>query len=166
MYKTKDFYYKKIYNLHGKKLGVIKDIIIDFSSGYIMGFEVNNYSFIGKNNFLNIKNVISINDEIICTSLEYGSGLRFSEIKDLDVINKNGELKGEVEDIIVDKDDYKIKGIILGSGIIDKIVNGKEIILMDKCILGDDFMVYYGVEGVKVKNIPHVISKDVYYKKA
>ena len=49
MFRIKDFYLKKIYNLKGKKLGIVKDIILDFSNGRIIGLEVNNYSFLGNN---------------------------------------------------------------------------------------------------------------------
>ena len=166
MYRIKDFYNKKIYSIQGKKLGVIKDIYLDFNAGVILGFEVNSYSFSNKKNYLDISDIISVNDEVICNELKKGKGLKFSDIKDLEVINKDGDIKGEVEDLIIDKDSYKIKGIILGIGIVDRMIGGKEVILVQKCVLGDDFIVYLGGAGVKVRNLPHNLNKDVYYKKA
>lgn len=166
MYRVKDFYNKKIYSIQGKKLGVIKDIYLDFHSGIILGFEVNSYSFSNKKNYLDISDVISIDDEVICNELKKGEGLKFSEIKDLEVTTKDGDIKGEVEDIIIDKDSYRIKGIILGTGIVDRMLGGKEVILVQKCVLGDDFIVYLGESGVRVRNLPHNLNKDVYCKKA
>ena len=54
----------------------------------------------------------------------------------------------------------------MGIGIVDRMIGGKEVILVQKCVLGDDFIVYLGGAGVKVRNLPHNLNKDVYYKKA
>lgn len=166
MFRSKDFYLKKIYNTSGKKLGVVRDLYIDFNKGVIVGIRVTNYSLLNKKNYLDVSKIQWFDDDIIASELEEAEGLRFSEIKDLEVVDKSGNIKGEVEDILIDEQTYTITGLILGSGIVDKVVRGKEIILINKCVLGDDFILYIGEDGIVVRNIPSGIEKDAICKKA
>lgn len=167
MLRSKDFYLKSVFNVNGKKLGVIKDICIDFFTGRVTGLLVTNYSFFSKRNILNVEDILSMDEDIIVNELQEGENLLLlSDIKDMDVIDKNNYMKGVVEDIIVDTLDFNIKGIIINSGFIQNIISGKEILLLNRCILGEDYILYLGDIGIVMKTIPHNIAKNEYNKKA
>jgi len=93
-------------------------------------------------------------------------GLKFSDIRDMDVIDKEGNPKGAVEDILIEEECFSIKGLIISSGIIDKIISGREVVLINDVILGEDKILFLGASGVVLKNIPHHRTKDEEYKKA
>lgn len=166
MYKIKDFYLKRIYNIKGKRLGVVKDVFIDFNKANVLGLEVSNYTLMNKKNYLSVNNIINFHEEIISKDLDVYKGLKFSDIKDLEIYDKNGKIKGEVEDLIIGEEDFKIKGIVISTGIVDKIIKGKQIILINECVLGDNFILYLGDGEIVVKNLPHHIDTDVQSEKA
>ena len=68
--------------------------------------------------------------------------------------DKNNIIKGVLEDLVIDKQDLSIKGLVISSGIFDRIIKGKEILLLKECILGEDFILYYGHNKVIFKSIP------------
>lgn len=154
MLKTKDFYLLKVYDLRGKYLGVIDDVFIDFSNGLIKGFSISNYKFFSKKNFIESSNILTIEDVMIIKELSIKKGISFKEIKDIDVRDRNNTILGILEDLIIEKRDYSIKGLIISSGIFDRIFKGKDILLHKECILGEDFILYYGNNEVKLKTIP------------
>ena len=154
MLKTKDFYLLRVYDIKGKYLGIIDDIYIDFDKGVIQGFLISNYLFFSKRNFIKTQDIISIEDVMIIKELSKKEGISFKSIKDIDVKDKKNIIKGILEDLIIDENDYSIKGLIISSGIFDRIIKGKEILLPKECILGEDFILYYGCNIVKLKSIP------------
>jgi len=166
MFRSKDFYFKNIYDLKGNRIGRTKDILIDFNRGEVVGIKVSNFKLKGKKNYLDVKNIISFDEDILVTELDYKEGLKFSEIKDMEVIDKEGNVRGELEDLIVDEETYKITGLIISGGIIDKIIKGKEIILINQLILGEDYILYLGDDTIVVKNLPREASTYDNYKKA
>ena len=82
-------------------------------------------------------------------------GLTFNNIKFMDVVDNKNIMKGVLEDLIIDKGTFTIKGIIMSSGVIDTMFKGKEIILLSGCILCDNFILYKGKEYIKLKTLPH-----------
>ncbi|MBQ5695526.1 MAG: PRC-barrel domain-containing protein, partial [Clostridium sp.] len=72
-----------------------------------------------------------------------------------DVINEEKKLIGVLEDLIISKDDFTIKGLIISSGIFDKMFKGKEIITLKNSILDKEKILYKGNEGIKLKTLPH-----------
>ncbi len=102
MIRTKDFYLKKIYNLDGKKIGTVKDIYINFYEKKLEGFEVSNTTFFSKKNYISIDDVIDVGEDIVAKDLKSGNGLKFKDIKDLDVMDTHSKLKGAVEDLLID----------------------------------------------------------------
>ncbi|WP_143314812.1 PRC-barrel domain-containing protein [Clostridium sp. HBUAS56017] len=167
MFRSKDLYMKNIYDSNGKKLGISKSIYIDFYRGQVIGIGFNNYKMKGKRNYVDVNDIILLEDnDILVKSVGKGSGLKFSDIKDLEVIDKLGNSKGIVEDILIEKESYKIKGLIVSPGIIDRILRGKEVILINNSVLGEDYILYLGEPNIVFKNIPHEINKNGYVKKA
>lgn len=154
MLKTKDFYLLRVYDIRGKYLGVIDDIYIDFNEGIIKGFLLSNYLLFSKKNFIKVKDIISIEDVMIIRELNKKEGIAFKSIKDIEVKDKNNIIRGVLEDLIIDKKDLSIKGLIISSGIFDRIIKGKEIFLLKECILGEDFILYFGSNEVKFQSMP------------
>jgi uncharacterized protein YrrD len=166
MLKTRDFYFKKVYDLKGKKIGIIEDIYMDFYLGKIIGFKVSSSILFSKNNYVDMEEIIDIGEDIIINSIKKGNGLTFKELKYMEIIDRAGNIKGVLEDIIIDERDYSIKAIVISSGLIDKMIKGKEIILINKCILGEKYILYIGNEGVLFKSMPHNMENYNAIKKA
>lgn len=154
MLKTKDFYLLKVYNLEGKYLGIIDDIYIDFYNGIIKGFGVSNYLLFSKKNFIKVEDIISIEDVMLIKELNKKEGISFKEIKDIDIKDINNNIRGILEDLIIEEKDLSIKGLIISSGIFDRIIKGKEILLLKECILGEKFIFYFGGDEVKLQSLP------------
>jgi len=166
MFKTRDFYFKKVYNIKGKKVGIIEDLYIDFFLGKVVGFKVSNSSFFSKNNYIDMQDIIDIGEDVIIDSMRKGTGLTFKELKYMEIIDKLSNVKGVLEDIIIDIRDYSIKAIVISSGLIDKMIKGKQIILLNRCILGGEYILYTGDEGILFKSMPHNMENYNAIKKA
>ena len=155
MFKTRDFYLMKVYDTNGKYLGAISDLAIDFYNGDIKGFIISSLSIFSKKNFVRKENIISLEDVLIVDSVENYKGLTFNNIKFIDIVDSKNIMKGVLEDLIIDKETFSIKGMIMSSGIIDTMFKGKEIILASGCILCEKFILYKGKEYIKLKTLPH-----------
>ena len=159
MLKTRDFYLLKVYDIKGKYLGVIDDIAINFYRGEVIGFFISNFSLFSKKNFIDKKEIVSINEVVVVNSITRYNGLSFKSIKDMDIIDNNNNLRGVIEDLIIEKKDLSIKGIIMSSGIFDKMLKGKEILLLKECVLGEKFILYSGNEVIRLQTLPHNIGE-------
>ena len=166
MFKTRDFYFKKVYNVKGKRIGIIEDLYIDFYLGKIVGFKVSNSTLFSKKNYLDMQDIIDIGEDVIVNSIRQGEGLTFKEIKYMEVIDTLSNVKGVLEDIIIDIQDYSIKAIVISSGLIDKMIKGKQIILINRCILGEEYILYTGNKGILFKSMPHNMERYNATKKA
>jgi uncharacterized protein YrrD len=166
MFKTRDFYFKKVYDIKGKKIGIIEDIYIDFYLGKVTGFKVSSSILFSKKNYVDMEEIIDIGEDMIINSIRKGSGLAFKELKYMEIIDKLSNVKGVLEDIIIDIKDYSIKAIVMSSGLIDKMIKGKQIILLNKCILGEKYILYTGNEGILFKSMPHNMEGYNAIKKA
>ncbi|MBX7368490.1 PRC-barrel domain-containing protein [Clostridium chauvoei] len=155
MLKTKDFYLMKVYDIKGKYLGVIEDLCIDFYNAAVKGFFISNFMLLSNKNFASIDDIISLDEVLIVKKIVHFKGLTFRNIKDMDIIDTNNIMKGALEDLLIEKKDLSIKGLIMSSGLFDKMIKGKEILLVNECILGEDFILYHGSESMKFKAIPH-----------
>lgn len=165
MFKSKNILWKKVYDTNGKKIGMVKDIFIDIHKGNIEGIDISNfYSFRKKNN-VSSKNILSIEEAItIKKESMQCSGMRFSKIKDMEVRDLNGGIKGNVEDLLIDEVDFSIKGLIVSPGILEKLIHGKEIILLNKARIKQDYILYTEDSNVVLKNIRHEENKNDFNK--
>ena len=73
MFKTRDFYFKKVYNIKGKKIGIIEDLYIDFYLGKVVGFKVSNSILFSKNNYVDMEEIIDIGEDVIINSIRKGA---------------------------------------------------------------------------------------------
>ncbi|WP_438566425.1 PRC-barrel domain-containing protein [Clostridium sp.] len=151
MIRTKFFYMKRVYTKEGKYIGIIEDLALDFFKGEIIGFKVSLVSLISKKNFLDIKDIISIDEYIIIEKMTKKIGLYFKEMRRLEILNLEGDMIGVFEDLIIDENTNKICGIIISTGIIEKIMKGKRVLFLDDCILGDKSIIYIGCEKLEFK---------------
>ena len=158
MLKTRDFYLMKVFDVNGKYLGVIEDISIDFYLGTVKGYIISSFSFYKKKNYVEIEDVISIEDVMIIKRLLKFKGLRFKDIKYMDVINENNLMKGVLEDLIIDKKSFEIKGLVISSGVFDKMYKGKSIILIKYCTLCEKYILYNENQLISFKTMPHNIE--------
>lgn len=155
MLKTRDFYLMKVYDSKGKYLGIIKDISIDFYQAKICGFLISSFSLFNKKNYIPVEEILSIDKDMIVSKIDTFNGLLFNDIKYMDIIDNDNIMRGVLEDIVIDRNNYEIKGFVISSGIIDRMFKGKEIILPSNCILCEDFILYRGKECIKLKSLPH-----------
>lgn len=107
-----------------------------------------------KKNFVKTKDIISLEEVIIVKELSKKAGLSFKSIKDMDIKDKNNVMRGILEDLIIEKRDLSIKGLVMSSGIFDRMIKGKEILLLKQCLLGEDFILYYGSDEVRLQSLP------------
>lgn len=166
MFKTRDFYFKKVYDVNGRKIGIIEDLYIDFFEGKVVGIKVSNSRLFSKNNYVDMENVIDIGEDMIIDSIKKGDGLTFKEIKYMEVMDTIGNVKGVLEDIVIDIKDYSIKAIVISSGLVDKMIKGKQIILLNRCILGEKYILYNGNDEILFKSLPHNMEAYNASKKA
>ncbi|MDQ0148111.1 PRC-barrel domain-containing protein [Eubacterium multiforme] len=160
MLRSKDFYMKSVYDVRGKKIGIVEDLFIDFFKERVKGLKVSNYSLFSKKNFIEFQSIISINKDIVVEKSIQGKGLELKNIKGMDIIDLNGNIKGVVEDIIIGEEDFSIKGIVISTGIIERLLKGKDILLLSECILGEEYILYIGKEGVTLKSMPRKVDKN------
>ncbi|MBE6070895.1 MAG: photosystem reaction center subunit H [Clostridium butyricum] len=166
MLRSKDFYLKKVYASNGKKIGIVEDVCIDFFNEKLVGFKISTNNIFSKKNYVSKENVILIGANMIINEVEERTALCFKEIKDIEVIDTSGRIKGTVEDLIIDSENYDIKAIIVSSGLIDKMIKGKQIFLLNACILGEEYILYTKAEKVSFKVMPHNIKENYVTKKA
>jgi uncharacterized protein YrrD len=84
------------------------------------------------------------------------SFLSFSNIKDIDIVNRNGEIIGMAEDILFHEFTFKIQGLLVSTGFIKNLMSGKKILLMNTIILGEKSILYYSPKNnIEFTSISH-----------
>ena len=154
--KTRYFNLMKVYDATGKYLGSVTDIAIDFYNGMVTGFIINSFSLNKKKNYIDVSDVISLENVMIAKKVSNFSGMRLKEIQSIDIVNEKNVLKGVLEDLIIDERSFEIRSIIMCSGIFDRMFRGKEILLIKHCILCEAYILYKENEGVVFKTLPHI----------
>lgn len=120
MVKWRNFYLMKIYDSKNKYIGVVDDISIDFYNGVVKGFTISPASIFKKHTYVSVDSIISVDEIMKIKNTSRFEGLKFKEIKYMDIINKEKKLLGVLEDLIIDEKTFEIKGMIISSGIFDK----------------------------------------------
>lgn len=162
MFRTKDFILMEVIDIRGKRIGFIKDIIIDFSKGEVRGFVVSSYSFFQHTINVLKENIISFNKHMVICSSQKGDFLKFSQIKSMDIINRQGQISGMVEDILFHEFSFNIKGVIASTGFIKNIFSGKEVLLINQLILGEESLLYIPENSkTRLVSVPHKMFAEV-----
>lgn len=152
MYRTRDLLGLKVFNKEGKSLGSVCDLSLDYFNSKVRGFLVSKKIF-SKRNYVDLNNIISLSNTVMTKELYAHRGLKFSEIKNLKVLNKEGQLLGILDDLLIDCD-FSIKGIIIVEGFFEKFKNGKKIISIKESILGEKTILFLGDEKVSMRMLP------------
>ena len=158
MYRIRDFYLVKVSNIKGKHLGTAKDIYIDLENNKLIGIKVDRYTFKNKKTYVAVSDIKQMGKQITTEKLSVGSFLSFTDIKDLEVIDSNGKIRGNVTDILVEESTFEIKGIIISPGFIDKIFTGKQILLINDLRYKQEYFLYLGDLGISFRNI---VNKEI-----
>ena len=159
MYRIRDLIGLKVFDSNGKKVGVVCDLAIDYFNGKVMGFIITKKLF-SKRDYVDLTNVISLSDTIMTEGVHVHRVLKFSEIKNFDLINKDGHMIGILEDILIDYDLY-IRGLIVVSGLVDKFKNGKRVIQLKETILGEESILFFGNKNINMRMIPRKYFGEV-----
>lgn len=160
MYRFKDLKFLDIYDCDGKKIGCVEDIAIDYYEKRVKGFIISSKVF-SKKNYIPVENVLTISDSIIVNKLSSYEGLVFGDIKGFDIMNKGGEMIGVVEEVIIARNDFTLKGLVTATGLFDKFIKGKTILLIGETILGEDSILYFGNINITLKSVPHNFLRQV-----
>lgn len=137
MYRTKDFDLMDVINIHGKKLGIIKDVIIDFYNKKVIGFLINTSGIFSNKSYVFIKDIITFDEIMIVERITQGNFLEFNSIRNMDIMDTNGVIIGVFEDIVFTKRDFEIKAVIASGGFIRNLISGKKVMLTNQLIIGE-----------------------------
>lgn len=160
MLRSKDFYMKSVYDISGKKIGIVEDLFINFFEGKIIGIKISNYALFSKKNFINCEDIISIDRDIVVRKSIQGDGLKLKSVKGMEIIDLNGDIKGVMEDLIIEEKDFSIKGLLVSTGVIERLLKGKDVLLVNECILGEEYILYIGKGDVTLKAMPRKGEKN------
>lgn len=160
MYRVKDLKHLDIYDCLGRKLGSTEDVVIDYYEKKVKGFITTTRLF-SKKNYVALENILTISNSIVTKRITLFNGITFNEIRNFDIINKNGDMIGIIEDLIINEEDFSIRGIIIAEGLFQKFLNGKKILLIEDTILGENSILYFGSMDITLKSLPHNFFKKV-----
>lgn len=161
MFRSKNFILMDVVDIKGRKIGFIKDIIIDFHNGEVKGFVVSSYKLFQKTITVLKNNIISFSKTMIVDGYNKDNYLLFSSIKNMDIINRCGDIVGITEDILFNEFTFKIQGIIVSTGFIKNIIFGKKILLMKSLILGEKSILHCkDKNNVDFLSVPHKLFME------
>jgi uncharacterized protein YrrD len=155
MFRTKDFVLMDVEDVRGKRIGFIKDILINFNNGEITGFLISPYNLFIRNSCVSSNDIVSFSKTMIIKKTSGKITLRLKECLGMEVVDVKGNVMGILEDVIFDHE-YGVKGLIISSGFISKLFKGKKIVLIQEVIVGEDNIIYLGQnEKVNLISVPH-----------
>ncbi|OFI05417.1 PRC-barrel domain protein [Clostridium acetireducens DSM 10703] len=167
MYRIKDFSLMDVFDLDGNKVGFIKDAVIDIDNYNIKGFSISSYNFFKNNDNVLLKDIVYFDNSMIIKKITKYKSLEFSNLKGMKVIDRKGNILGIVEDLFFDKKEFKIRGLIISSGIFNDIRMGKRIILVSDIVLKDKNIFYLKyINKIDFWILPHklIVDDDEYEK--
>lgn len=171
MAKSRDYIYMDVINIQGKKVGYIKDLLVDFNKGEVIGFKINPYRLFGKDFNVLKENIVYYKSQLVINNIVKEKYLEFSTIMNMHVIDKYSNILGLVSEIVFDDDNFKIKGIAVKDYNIFTMFKKRSILLKSDLILGDEYILYSTENtSISLKCMPNIgngkaASKDVYYEK-
>lgn len=161
MFRTKDFIMMDVVDIKGKKVGFVRDIIIDFHRGEVKGFVVSTYKLMQQTITILKEDIISFNKTMVISNSRKESSLKFSNIKNMDIVNRYGDIIGMVEDILFHEFSFKINGLVVSTGFLKNIIKGKRILLMNSVILGNESILFTSLDNeISFLSVPHRIFTE------
>ncbi len=168
LYRSMDFFLMEVCNMQGKKIGIIKDLLINLSKSKVEGFLVTSYRLFTKNFAVHAEDVICFKDKMIVKETGEGYSLKLADIKNMEIVDLRGGTMGLLEDIIFGEKDFKILGVVVSDSFINNITCGKRILKVKELIFGEMNVLFFG-EGSKIEfsTLPHrFLTKGTAYEKA
>jgi len=162
MLRSKDFLLMDVLDIKGKKIGYIKDLLVDFNGGHVEGFVISTYKLFQGDLYVLAENIISFNRSMIVGKCVKDKRFELKQLKGMDVLNRYGNIIGMVEDILFDCNTFTIKGVLVSTGFIRNFILGKKIILTNRVILGEENLWCYGdCNKLSLVSIPHKLAMEV-----
>jgi len=162
MLRSKDFLLMDVLDIKGKKIGYIKDLLVDFNGGRVEGFVISTYKLFQGDLYVMTEDIIFFNKSMIAHNCVKDKRFELKQLRSMDVLNKYGDIIGMVEDILFDWNSFKIKGVLVSTGFIRNFVMGKKIILINRLILGEENLWCYGdCNKLSLVSMPHKLMMEV-----
>jgi len=162
MLRSRDFLLMDVLNIKGKKIGYIKDLLVDFNGGQVEGFVISTYKLFQGELYVLTEDIISFNNSMIISNCVKDKRFELKHLKSMDVLNRYGSIIGMVEDVLFDWNSFKIKGVLVSTGFIRNFIMGKKIILINNLILGEENLWCYGdCNKLSLVSIPHKLMMEV-----
>lgn len=150
----------KVMNIKGDVIGFVKDIMIDYAEGKVMGFKISCNKIFSKDCNILVKDVIYMNENIIVEKTSKEEFLSFKDLRHMDILDKEGNIIGILEDILINPSDFSIKAIIVCPGFIYKLFGSKNIILIKDTILGDEnILCVSDFDNMSFRSMPRKLFK-------
>jgi uncharacterized protein YrrD len=142
LYRYRDFKLMNVCDLNGKKLGFINDLILNFKEGKISGFGLCSHNFLNNNVTVSSEDIVCFDKCMVVKKVQNVKikYLNFREICNCDIVNEKGQIIGLAQDILIDENTFRIKGIVVSKGIVNDFICGKKIILIDQLCFGDKYI--------------------------
>jgi uncharacterized protein YrrD len=156
MFKSKDFIFMDVLNAQGTKIGFIRDLLIDFNNGKVIGFMISPNKLFHKNLSVLKEDIIYFNKNMVVKKTQKNKYLCLHSFINMDVIDKCSNVFGMVEEITFTCDTFEIKGVIVSSGFFINLLRGKRIMLINELILGEENILYTpSCTEYSFKSMPH-----------
>ena len=172
MAKSRDYIYKDVLNIEGKKFGYIKDLLLDFNKCEVVGFKINPYKIMKRGFNVLKEDIIYQKDQIIVKDIVKSKFIELSSIMNMYVVDKNSNILGLVSEIIFDEKDFLIKGLSIRDYNLWRMFKNRRIILPKELIVGEEYIFYTGEnQRITMECLPIVgnrknPNRDIYYEKA
>ncbi|MDT8718119.1 PRC-barrel domain-containing protein [Clostridium sp. 19966] len=160
MYNVKNFYLKSVVDINSKFIGNIKDIYLNIGSTSVNGFSILKSSILNREVRVDVKDIIYYNHKIVISKVTEQGGLKFQDIKGMNVIDTCGRSIGILENMIFDLN-FDIKAIIVSPGIVSKLFKGKRVIPISKIIIGEKNILSFEKDNVSLSSLIHSIGSVV-----
>jgi uncharacterized protein YrrD len=121
----------------GKRIGFIKDIIIDFNLKRVVGFKISSKSIFSKNESVLREDIVAFDKYMVVKYSTKSSGLMFKQLKNMEVVDCESNIVGMFEDLIIDEL-LEIKAILISLGTVRNILEGKKVVLVKDIIVGEE----------------------------
>lgn len=161
MFKSKDFSLMEVIHIKNNRIGFIKDMLLDFNKKKVLGFQISSYDIINKNLNVMIEDIITFENSMVIKNTSKSKHLSFNSIKGIDITDNKGNVIGMLEEILFEEESFNIYGIVLSSGLLNNYLKGKQIILMEEVILGENSILCYEKRNLYFSNRPHKIKLKI-----
>ncbi|SHE66780.1 MULTISPECIES: PRC-barrel domain-containing protein [Caloramator] len=142
MKRLTDILNKKVVTYSGEDLGKIIDVLFDCRKLNVTGYIISKRrGILSRYYFVTPKQINIVSDVIIISNLDKNlSKIKYKVIRKLSlaerlgnsVFSKNTSYLGSLKDIIFDEYTGEIKALCVTNGILNDLINGRNIILVDK----------------------------------